>query len=99
MRVAFFGGTAGLCLVWRADETQTGNRNFLLALALILVALGVVMVGQSAIGDRHCLATRSRALPVWTMRQPCSRPVLPQKGNRRADENAEVGFPYVGSGA
>jgi hypothetical protein len=36
-------------LVWRADETQAGNRNFLLAMALISVALMVMMVWQSVL--------------------------------------------------
>jgi len=49
VRVAFFGGIAVLCLVMRSSETQTGNRNFLLVLAVIAGAVGLVMVVQSVL--------------------------------------------------
>ena len=49
LRVGFFGGASVVCLVWRADETQTGNRNFLLVMALLSAALGVMMGWQSVL--------------------------------------------------
>lgn len=47
LRVVFFGGLVVLALVIRADETRAGERNFLLALAVLGGVLGVAMVGQS----------------------------------------------------
>jgi hypothetical protein len=49
VRLVFFSGLVVLALVIRADETRTGERNFLLALAVLGGVLGVAMVGQSVL--------------------------------------------------
>jgi hypothetical protein len=47
VRIAFFGGASLLCFVWRADETESGNRAVLLVLGTGLAILGLAMVWQS----------------------------------------------------